>query len=671
MANLNGGKLYRVTRFRQMLENLVVKMRFRDILKEKSETHHAQFISIVENLKNSYLSFTTPVFYTSHGIDHSLNIENIADALIPDHLKYKMNQEEIFILLCSIYFHDVGMALMTKDEGSGKSNDYFKRVDEVRRTHSEKTASFMIEKYEEFGLRKSQAEIISWICKAHSDIKNTDGTKIYTFAEIMNRSDEINIDTVPIRIKYLAAILRLGDELDVTEKRAPGKRMEIIDLPLESQIEWMKHQIFSGINIDPNIWEIDLDVSESLLYGGEKNKDQREIAFINKLVTDSAIKIRKSLMEVKSPLIKEGVLYQKIRFRDIMIKKLEKVVTDHDINLNGITILDGEDDTLIYGGCIQNFISEVEELGISPEYSVSKKLDERLFQGESFLLHFENNLHSDLDRASFNKIQETVINFLSNYIKRRSIKKTIPFENKIEEYTSHIDSAGSYILERNILEEFIVELKYEIKDVIENEDIFQKQNEDVDLFIKLVITDIIKDLFTSQRRRIMLNKLFYHHYLHVIPKSYFINVLTLSTSKKDKGVFDFKQTLYLLKKLIVESGGNFKLYCHDNNINLDYRIIASEMILLPGRSPSSNVVITETEAIIQFYDDFHRILNSSDTWFIEDIDTENFTIKLGRDEKFQGTTSDHTLAQCKKLEQELNAILSKIIKNSIDDFSDK
>ena len=119
-------------------------MKFRDLLKEKSETHHAQFISIVENLKNSYLSFTTPVFYTSHGIDHSLNIENIADALIPDHLKYKMNQEEIFILLCSIYFHDVGMALMTKDEGSGKSDDYFKRVDEVRRTHSEKTASFMI-----------------------------------------------------------------------------------------------------------------------------------------------------------------------------------------------------------------------------------------------------------------------------------------------------------------------------------------------------------------------------------------------------------------------------------------------------------------------------------------------------------------------------------------------
>jgi len=103
---------------------------FWDILKEKSETRHAQFISIVENLRNSYLSFATPVFYTSHGIDHSQNVENIADALVFDSLKDKMNAEEIFILLCSIYFHDVGMALMTKEGGTAGTDDYFKRVDE-------------------------------------------------------------------------------------------------------------------------------------------------------------------------------------------------------------------------------------------------------------------------------------------------------------------------------------------------------------------------------------------------------------------------------------------------------------------------------------------------------------------------------------------------------------
>lgn len=647
-------------------------MKFRDILKKESETFHAQFISIVENLRSSYLSFATPVFYTSHGIDHSQNVENIADALIPDHLKDKMNIDEIFIILCSVYFHDVGMALLIKDGSNAEPGDYFKKVDEARRRHSEKTASFMLQNYEEFGLIKPQAEIIARICRAHSDIKNVDGSKIYTFAEIMDRADVTNIDTVPVRIKYLAAILRLADELDVTARRAPGKRLKTIDLPFESQIEWMKHQIFSGVSIDPNNWEIDLDISESLLYGGEKAEEISQVALTNKLVTDVAIKIRKSLMEVKPPFMKEGVLYRTIRFRDPMIRKLEDIFKNYNINPDGVTLLNDSEINATSGSNAQKLLYEIEKLELSPEYCISRTIDERLFQSINFLMNFENNFSSAAGNTRRNdedckKIQNSIIDFLGRYVKRRGFNGKATYENDTEKYLSYLNAVGSYIFEKGTFGEFNTELKFEITEIVERENVVQKED-NPDLFIKAIITDIIKDLFLHERRKIIDDKLKNHHYLHIIPRSFFDNIFNISVlnlKERNCKISDFKKTLSYLKNLMDKSGGNFKFYYHNDNINLDYRIITSEVVLLPGSSPESNMVVTETEAVIQFYDDFHKILRSKDTWLIGDIDTNNFQIKLVRDDKFQGHFEKESVLKEKK-ELELNTFIHRSIHESMD-----
>lgn len=647
-------------------------MKFRDILKEESETFHAQFISIVENLRSSYLSFATPVFYTSHGIDHSQNVENIADALISDHLKDKMNIDEIFILLCSIYFHDVGMALLIKDDSHAEPGDYFKKVDEARRRHSEKTASFMLHNYEEFGLIKPQAEIIARICRAHSDIKNEDGTKIYTFSEIMDRADVTNIDTVPIRIKYLASILRLSDELDVTARRAPGKRLKTIDLPFESQIEWMKHQIFSGVSINPNNWEIDLDVSESLLYGGGEAEEISQVALTNKLVTDVAIKIRKSLMEVKPPFLKEGVLYRKIRFRDPMIRKLEDIFKNYEINPDGVTLLSDSEFNVNYGSNAQKLLYEIENLELSPEYCISKTIDERLSQSINFFRNFESNWSIAASNTKINyeyskKIQNSIIDFLGRYVKRRGFDGKVTYENDTEKYQSYLDAVGMYLFERGTFGEFNTELKFEITEVFEMENVLKK-DDDTDLFIKAIMTDIMKDLFLHERRKTIYNKFKNHHYLHIIPRSFFDNLSNtsvLNPMERSSKISDFNKTLLYLKNLMDKSGGNFKFYYHNDNINLDYRIITSEVVLLPGSSQDSNMVVTETEAVIQFYDDFHKILRSNDTWLIEDIDTNNFQMKIVRDDKFQGSF-DKGLVKREKIELELNTLILRAINGSTD-----
>lgn len=637
-------------------------MKLRERLKKESETQHSQFVSIVEKLRTSYLTFATPVFYTSHGIDHSENVEGIADKLISDQLKDEMNVEEIFILLCSIYFHDVGMALLAKGKGADGADDYFKQVDEARRMHSAKTASFMIQKYEEFGLTAPQAEIIGQICKAHSDIKNEDGTKIYTFKEIMERSDEVNIDITPIRIKFLAAILRLADELDITSRRAPGKRMEIAGLPTISQIEWMKHQIFGGVHIDSASWEIDLDISEALLYGENKSAGDR-MALTNKLVTDVAIKIRKSLTEVKPPLLKEGALYRNIQFRDLMITKLNKIFIEYGVDSDGTTFLYDIQDNNGDRRRVQIFFYEVEKLELSPEYCVSRTIDDRLFQSVDFLRNIENNHHITAGDIADNdgmikRIQDSIIGFLGKYVKRRGLERRETYKNGREEYLAYIDFAGGYLLEMGGFEEFSSDLHYEINDIIESEDRFKEETDYTNLLVEMIHDDILKDLFLQKRRRVMLDKFKSHHYVHIIAGSYFSSIST-----------DVREALTYLKYLMDESNGNFKLYYHDGDINLEYRIITSELVLIPGRSPDSSLVVTETESVIQFYDDFHRILASDNTWFIEDIDTNNLRIKLGRDDRFQGGSGDGS-NHCEVVETRLNAILSGAVNGNTDTISD-
>ena len=651
------------------------RMKFREILEERSNTHYAKFIAIIEKLGTSYLAFATPVFYTSHGIDHSENVEGIADDLIPDHLKDEMNTEEIFLLLCSIYFHDVGMALLTKGaKGAGDNDDYFRQVDEARRMHSEKTASFMLSNYKEFGLSAPQAEIIAHVCRAHSDIKKDDGTRIYTFAEIMKRADIANIDITQVRLKYLAAILRLADELDITARRAPGERMGFADLPSVSQMEWMKHQIFGGINIDPTRWLIDLSISEAMLYGGG-GKEGTEVAVTNKLVTDVAIKIRKSLAEVRPPLIKEDVLYSKIRFSDPVILTLEGIFEDYGIRPDGLTFIYDTKNNTANKSCVKRFLCEIERLEISPEYCVSKTMDGRLFQSVEFFRNFEDDLFIVAnttkvgDNGVVEHIRNSIVGVLGDYAKKRGFGgKT--YTDKREEYLAYIDFAGRYIIgcNRDIIGEFTMELNFEIAEILKDKGIFKEKIDDANPFIELTITNILNDMFLHERRRIMQDKSDNHHYLHIIPRSYFSN--PINASEQDAWISDFKRTLSYLKNIMDTSSGNFRLYYHNGDINLDYKLVASECVILPGRDPLSSVVLTETESIIQFYDDFHRMLASDDTWFIEDIDTKQFRIRLGKDEVYQNACDDPASARREKVELELNKFISEAINETADHPTD-
>ena len=55
--------------------------------------------------------------YTSHGKDHCEAVERNLEEMIPYQNKVKFNEYEIFLLLCGVFLHDIGiMYANTTDE---------------------------------------------------------------------------------------------------------------------------------------------------------------------------------------------------------------------------------------------------------------------------------------------------------------------------------------------------------------------------------------------------------------------------------------------------------------------------------------------------------------------------------------------------------------------------
>lgn len=162
--------------------------------------------------------------FTDHSVFHSLNVVIFCNELIgPDQIE-KLNDYDIYVLLMGCYLHDSGMSITKNDYEKFKNNldseAYFlqnpkKTVpDFVRENHHEFSGMF-IEKYAEL-LEIPSPELtfaIAQVCRGH---RRTDlfDPKEYP-AEI-----EIS-DGKKVHLPYLAALIRLADEIDVISDRNP------------------------------------------------------------------------------------------------------------------------------------------------------------------------------------------------------------------------------------------------------------------------------------------------------------------------------------------------------------------------------------------------------------------------------------------------------------------
>ena len=161
--------------------------------------------------------------YTDHTELHSLSVIDFCNRLIGDQIE-KVNADELYALLVSCYFHDTGMGVSEKDfvEFSAKINfgNYFDthdpkdRAGTIRDYHNEFSGLF-IQKYADLFELPSDTHLfaVMEIARGHRKTRLKDKQAYPISLKVPNGHT--------ICTPYLAALIRLADEIDISVKRNP------------------------------------------------------------------------------------------------------------------------------------------------------------------------------------------------------------------------------------------------------------------------------------------------------------------------------------------------------------------------------------------------------------------------------------------------------------------
>lgn len=183
---------------------------------------HRRFTDTVFALQHT-LSHFRRLFpaYTDHSELHSLNVINFCNALIADQIE-QMNADEIYVLLMACYLHDIGMGISENDYDIFKlkfdPEIYFSKnpdhtaADLVRKYHHEFSALF-ISKYAQLLEIPTPGHLfcIIEVSRGHRCTNLFDETEYPAAYRLPNGNT--------VCLPYLAALIRLADEIDVAADR--------------------------------------------------------------------------------------------------------------------------------------------------------------------------------------------------------------------------------------------------------------------------------------------------------------------------------------------------------------------------------------------------------------------------------------------------------------------
>jgi hypothetical protein len=201
-------------------------------------------------------------YYTRHDAIHGYNVlKKIEEIINPPCLEkdspYGLVREEVFLLICGAYAHDLGMTILPneenrisdslgiKKEGDWKTNNELQNY--LRKTHSERGGEYIIESPEEFSIPYHLRGLLNKIMAAHNMSENE-------FKELR----EIPVPQSKCRrtIQKLACLLCVADILEFSDTRVIEGVIEKIkgttqEKFINSYRENMKNEtIGSNIGID-------------------------------------------------------------------------------------------------------------------------------------------------------------------------------------------------------------------------------------------------------------------------------------------------------------------------------------------------------------------------------------------------------------------------------------
>ena len=204
--------------------------------------------------------------YTDHTMLHSLEVIDFCNALIADRIEY-LNTDEIFVLLMSAYLHDSGMGITESDYNEFlpriEFGDYFEKntrdniTDVIRDFHHEFSGEY-IKKYAPFFEIPTKEHVFCIVQVSRGHRK----TNLYDEAQYPERLALPNGSAV--RIPYLAALIRLADEIDIAADRNLSLMYDIKNITNEvSRMEFKKHEAIKRLTITEEAFLLQVETSEA------------------------------------------------------------------------------------------------------------------------------------------------------------------------------------------------------------------------------------------------------------------------------------------------------------------------------------------------------------------------------------------------------------------------
>jgi tetratricopeptide (TPR) repeat protein len=196
--------------------------------------------------------------YTDHGVSHCESVESNLNELIPDGIKNNLNEYEIFLLLCAVWLHDIGMTS-------------FEKCEDITREKHHELGRILIRNDKINGIRLNEHEkvVVGELVFGHC--AQIDQIEEITRIERLNNKSEI------IRIKYLACLLRLADVCDVSHNRTHDVILASEAIDPISKVHHELHQRITSI-------EFDIESNKIIVYAtvkSEKDKELLEKTIIN------------------------------------------------------------------------------------------------------------------------------------------------------------------------------------------------------------------------------------------------------------------------------------------------------------------------------------------------------------------------------------------------------
>ena len=183
-----------------------------------------------------------------NGYDHSLRLESYLVSLTKGLIERDpilMSPQEVFVLLCGVYMHDVG---------------YWYNGECIAKGHPERSreyilsdpAKYLLDDFPPFmGEHPRVAEAVGWVSYGHSE------EKFLPLKEIPNNFPDQALSETPLNLRKLAALLRMADEADDPYIRVKGDGSQSIraGMPLvrigKETIAW--HWKHSGVS-EPDVF---------------------------------------------------------------------------------------------------------------------------------------------------------------------------------------------------------------------------------------------------------------------------------------------------------------------------------------------------------------------------------------------------------------------------------